>query len=205
MKRTHMPKELRILAVFCVCASPGCATYDMSGKLQSAPQQLFDRAMRASDNENYGAAAGLFREVEEYGRYSELAQDALLQIIYADFRARNWEAAIRAADEFERLYPEHPNVDYCVYMTALVYWDQAKLVKTDEARDVLEVFALKSLQALVRRFPNSDYSADARRRIEYLGYRRNVPPRIIDPPRTLEPDLFATAYGPPSGAFQSAS
>ena len=80
-----------------------------------------------------------------------------------------------AADRFIRLHPRHPNVDYAYYLKGLASFDEdnnflAKLFPMDPstrdpgaARDSFGDFA-----QLIRRFPNSEYSPDAQKRMQYL-------------------------------------
>ncbi|MAT50006.1 MAG: outer membrane protein assembly factor BamD [Porticoccaceae bacterium] len=107
-----------------------------------------------------------------FGTYAEQAQ---LELIYAQYRSADYEAAIAAADRFIRLHPRHPNVDYAYYLKGLSLLSQSNsffdnFLPTDQtARDpgsARESFA--AFSELLARFPNSSYAADARKRMIHL-------------------------------------
>ena len=107
-----------------------------------------------------------------FGTYAEQAQ---LELVYAYHRSADYEAAIAAADRFIRLHPRHPNVDYAYYVKGLSYLSQSSsfldsFLPTDNtsrdpgaARDAFGTFS-----ELLTLYPNSTYSADARKRMIYL-------------------------------------
>ena len=107
-----------------------------------------------------------------FGTYAEQSQ---LELIYAYHRSANYEAAIAACDRFIRLHPRHPNVDYAYYIKGLSYLSQSSsflgnFLPTDTtsrdpgaARDAFGTFS-----ELLTLYPNSSYSADARKRMVYL-------------------------------------
>ncbi len=107
-----------------------------------------------------------------FGDYAEQAQ---LELIYARYRAGDFEAAIASADRFIRLHPQHPNVDYAYYLKGLSSFSQTKgffdqFIPTDDskrdpgaARD-----SLTSFNELLNRYPDSPYAPDARKRTVYL-------------------------------------
>ena len=107
-----------------------------------------------------------------FGDYAEQAQ---LELIYARYRAGDFEAAIASADRFIRLHPQHLNVDYAYYLKGLSYFSKTtgffdQFVPTDEtkrdpgsARDSLATF-----NELLNRYPDSLYASDARKRTIYI-------------------------------------
>jgi outer membrane assembly lipoprotein YfiO len=56
-----------------------------------------------------------------FGRYADQAQ---LELIYANYKNAEPEAAKSAAERFIRLHPQHPNVDYAYYLKGLTSFDQ---------------------------------------------------------------------------------
>ena len=110
-----------------------------------------------------------------FGDYAEQAQ---LELIYARYKANEYETAIAAADRFIRLHPQHSNVDYAYYLKGLSSFAKSKgffdqLLPTDEtkrdpgsARNSFSTFS-----ELLNRFPESAYAPDARKRMIYL---RNI-------------------------------
>ena len=104
-----------------------------------------------------------------FGKYAEQAQ---LELMFAQHRSGDNESAIEAADRFVRLHPQHPNVDYAFYVKGLSeiaatsgFFDS--FMPTDNTlRDIgtaRDAFA--TLTELLSRFPKSPYAADSRKRL----------------------------------------
>lgn len=107
-----------------------------------------------------------------FGRYAEQAQ---LELIYANYMSLNLEAAESAADRFIRLHPQHPNVDYAVYIRGLTAYTRDRSIfdrfMTSDAskRDTTSARrAFADFATLIRDYPESDYAKDARQRMIYL-------------------------------------
>ncbi|MDF3930997.1 outer membrane protein assembly factor BamD [Pseudomonas citronellolis] len=137
--------------------------------------QLYQQAQEDLNNNSYTNAVNKLKALESrypFGRYAEQAQ---LELIYANYKNAEPEAARSAAERFIRLHPQHPNVDYAYYMKGLASFDQDRglmarflpldLTKRDPgaARDSFNEFA-----QLTSRFPNSRYAPDAKARMVYL-------------------------------------
>lgn len=139
---------------------------------------FYERGKTAMDAGNFQGAAAYFLQLEARYPFSNETRQAQLDLIYAFWRGQQTEAAIDAADEFERENPTHPRVDYCLYMKGLIYFDQApnileRLFRVDltvrPPKDTLLAFS--TFQDLIRRYPDSIYVDDARRRMIFLRNR----------------------------------
>jgi outer membrane protein assembly factor BamD len=141
-------------------------------------EQLYEEALSAIDAGNNQLAIEKLQLLEArypFGRYSEQSQ---LELIYAHFRMNQNTSAAAAADRFIRLHPNHDNVDYAYYMKGLSAFEAersffAKYLPIDvaqrdpgAARDSFDSFT-----TLINRFPDSEYAADAQRRMQYLKNR----------------------------------
>ena len=172
-------KTIKLLAcAACVAALlTGCGRRD--DIIQDfGPEGFYDRGFEAMDVGNYIGAIAYFQQLEARYPFSNLTRQAQLDLIYLYDRSRQPEAAIDAAEEFERENPTHPRVDYCLYMKGRVYFDQApnileRVFRVDMSvrppKDTLASFA--AFQELLRRFPDSRYADDARQRMVFLRNR----------------------------------
>ncbi|AIS19523.1 outer membrane protein assembly factor BamD [Pseudomonas rhizosphaerae] len=137
--------------------------------------ELYQQAQADLDNKSYTSATAKLKALESrypFGRYADQAQ---LELIYANYKNSEPEAAKSAAERFIRLHPQHPNVDYAYYLKGLTSFDQDRglvarflpldMTKRDPgaARDSYNEFA-----QLTSRFPNSRYAPDAKQRMIYL-------------------------------------
>lgn len=146
--------------------------------VESTEQQLYERAQTALRVGNYLDGIERLESLESnfpFGRYAEQAQ---LELIYANFMRTNYDGAIASAERFINLHPQHTSVDYAYYMKGLSsfqrdrgFFDQ--LLGTPEAlRDVSNARkAFLDFDAFLSKFPDSLYSKDAYLRMKYL---RNV-------------------------------
>jgi outer membrane protein assembly factor BamD len=137
--------------------------------------EYYKAAKEQFDAHNWEAAAKLYEQLEGKFPYGRFAQQAQIEVAYAYYKQGETAQAISALDKFVKLHPNHPNLDYALYLKALVNFKEdlgilARLVKQDladrdpkAARESFEGF-----KDLVARFPQSRYTPDARERMAYL-------------------------------------
>jgi outer membrane protein assembly factor BamD len=107
-----------------------------------------------------------------FGRYAEQAQ---LEIIYAQYMSGSYDAARSSADRFIRLQPQNSNIDYALYIKGLASFHKNRglmdrIFAADAAkRDMTSVNeAYADFAQLLASFPNSEYAPDTRQRMIYL-------------------------------------
>lgn len=140
--------------------------------------KLYEMAKKASDNGNYRDATQYYEQLEARFPFTNAARQGQLDLMYAYYKNREPEAAIDQADQFIRENPAHPRVDYAYYIKGLVQfernpnflerWFNADLSQRPPI-DARKSF--QSFQTLLQRFPNSEYSEDARKRMIFLRNR----------------------------------
>ena len=164
--------SLMCLALLAACGRNGDVIED------SGPEAFYERGYTSLEANNYGVAIQSFLFLEARYPFSPLARQAQLDLIYAYYRSGQPEAAIDAADEFERENPTHARVDYALYMKGLIYFDDdpgllERLFRVDVSmrppKDTEQSFS--AFQELIRRFPDSRYVPDARQRMIFLRNR----------------------------------
>lgn len=172
--------RVRNLAIL-LCAGiliSGCAgkkkTEDNLARQQV--EQLYNKGLQAMRAGNYKFAIDYYRALESNYPYGEYTEQAKLDMIFALNKSGKTEAAIEAADNFVKLYPTHKNVDYAYYMKGVATFDR-KMSRIDKfmkggKRAVRDPKPLRDSETafneLIRRYPNSVYSEDARQRIVYI-------------------------------------
>ncbi len=165
-------KHLLLIAILALTAA--CSSKEVIDENLSEVE-LYQQAQADLGNNSYSTATEKLKALESrypFGRYADQAQ---LELIYANYKNGEPEAAKSAAERFIRLHPQHPNVDYAYYMKGLTSFDQdvgllARFLPLDQtkrdpgaARDSFNEFA-----QLTSRYPNSRYSPDAKQRMIYL-------------------------------------
>ncbi|HKK52042.1 MAG TPA: outer membrane protein assembly factor BamD, partial [Myxococcota bacterium] len=121
-------------------------------------QQIFRNAEAELADGNHAAAATLFNEIERLYPFSQLAKRAIIMSAFASYQGGQYADARTAARRYVELYPSDEDAPYAQYLIALSYYDNI----TDVSRDQqVTVSALRELNELVNRYPDSDYARDA--------------------------------------------
>ncbi len=140
-----------------------------------AEQELYETAQRAIENSTYRRAITYLQALESQFPFGDYAEQAQLDLIYAQYQVADYEAALASADRFIRLHPEHPNVDYAYYMRGLINFTRETSfvgnflpldLTTRDPGSAREAFT--NFSELLVRFPNSSYAPDARKRLIYI-------------------------------------
>ena len=146
--------------------------------IQGGADTLYERATNSMNNGNYRNAIAYFEQLEARYPFSNVTKQAQLDLVYVYYKNGSLEQTVDAADNFVRENPTHPRVDYCLYMKGLSYFDKGgnileKLFRVDMTerppRDTQKSF--NAFQELLRRFPDSEYAPDARKRMVYSRNR----------------------------------
>ncbi len=171
-----MRHSLALFLLFTLTACGLLSSPDEKSETNTAPvEKLYADAMDEMEGLNYDKAVTAFETLQSHYPYGRYAQQAQLEIAYANFKQKEPEAAIAAADRFIKQYPNNLHVDYAYYLKGLVNFNAdlgllGGVVNQDlserDPRAARESFA--SFKELVTRFPSSQYASDSRLRMQYL-------------------------------------
>lgn len=154
----------------------GCAgDRERTLRNQAQAPELYEQAQRQIRVQNWVGAVELYERIESRFPFSQEAQQAQLEIVYAHYKAGNHEQALAASDRFLREQPRHHDVDYLHYLRGLINFDRSRnfmdtLFNIDPARRDPS-FTLRSYQSfatLVANHPDSRYVPDATQRMVFL-------------------------------------
>jgi outer membrane protein assembly factor BamD len=149
---------LTCVAVLGLLTAAGCSSDDKIQPEDQPVEVLYNKASAAMDEKDFKQATSLFEEVVRQHPYSEWATRAELMSAYSSYQVPSYDEAIVALDRFIELHPGNKDIDYAMYLKALCYYEQI----SDVARDqMMTEEAMKSFDALIRRYPDSRYSRDA--------------------------------------------
>jgi outer membrane protein assembly factor BamD len=156
---------MRLAAAVLLLALAACAgDAKNQAYIEKPVDDLYNKAMDALVEENYTAAAKTFDQVESQHPYSVWATKSQLMQVYALYEDGKYDDAIIAADRFIQLHPGHRDVAYAYYLKSICYYMQIVDVGRDQK---LTELALKSLDDVVRRFPDSKYARDAKLKLDF--------------------------------------
>ena len=160
--------------VLCALLMAACSSSSKKPK-DFSELQVWESAMDALKKRNYQIAIEKLQQLEERYPFGNFAEQAQLELIYAQFHSSDYESSELTADRFIRLHPHHRNVDYAYYMKGLSAFfngqsEIGKFIPIDvstrdpgPARD-----AFNSFTDLIERFPDSEYVLDAQYRMVHL-------------------------------------
>jgi outer membrane protein assembly factor BamD len=151
-----------VLALTVSLAACGGAKKD--AYIEKPVDDLYNQAMDQMVEERYAQAATSFDQVESQHPYSIWATKAQLMAAYAQYESGNYDQAIIAADRFIQLHPGNHDVAYAYYLKAISYYVQIVDVERDQKTTEL---ALKALDDVVRRFPDTKYARDAKLKLDF--------------------------------------
>ena len=162
-------REVRLAALAVALASvfvlPACAGRGRQRVVyeERPVELLYATGARRLDQRRWAEAIDYFEEVERQHPYSEWSRRSILMAIYANYSSGKYEEAIAAADRFIQLYPGNPQVPYAFYMRAVSFYEQIVDVGRDQAATAQ---AQAALREVISRFPNTEYAADARLKLD---------------------------------------
>src|ERR1700757_284767 len=147
-----------------ISALAACSGSNKEAYVEKPVDDLYNKAMDELIEERYSTAAKTFEEVESQHPYSVWATKSQLMAAYSQYEGGNYGEAIIAADRFIQLHPGHRDIAYAYYLKAISYYVQIVDVGRDQKTTEL---ALKALDDVVRRFPDSKYARDAKLKLDF--------------------------------------
>ncbi len=163
------PLRLAIAATAVSLLTAGCASGSAerdTAYVARDVETLYSEAKRRLDRGNAPLAAALFDEVERQHPYSPWARRAQLMSAFSYYAGADYNKAIQSAQRFLSIHPGNRDAPYAYYLIALSYYEQSSDVTRDQR--VTEQ-ARTALQEVERRFPQTEYAADARLKLDLVN------------------------------------
>ena len=155
-----------LIACFLICFSiSGCGTIReawvaLTGEEEEyTAEELAWVAMDYYENGDYTLAIEKFEKLKDWFPFSRYAILAELKIGDAHYKLEQYEEAIFAYEEFEKLHPRNEAIPYVIYQIGRCYFDRIDTIDRDQvpAREAMETF-----QRLIKGFPEDQYARLAR-------------------------------------------
>lgn len=160
------------------CSSiPSASQQDAKSEIDDSrsADQILAQARKAMKGGGYEEAIKHYETLQARFPLGRYAQQSLLEQGFAYYKAEEEDTALDTIDRFIRLYPRSPIMDYALYLRGLVNFNRGRSF-TDkffprsfaDLDNVRQKEAFHDFSKLITRFPNSQYAADAKKRIQYL-------------------------------------
>lgn len=141
-------------------------------------ERLYLEARAALDAGDFSEAVNLYEKLEARYPFGRYGQQSVLDLAYAHYKNEEPEACISAANRFIKLYPQNRHVDYAYYLKGLANFNKGKglmdrvtRIDTSQRDPGAALQSFQDFSELVKRFPESSYAPDSRKRMVYL---RNI-------------------------------
>lgn len=164
--------RLTLPAILALLLLVGCSS---APEKEQTEREIYSEAKKNLTRGNFTTAQTKLEELETrfpFGRFSEQAQ---LDMMYAQMRGLDYPSATTTASRFLRQNPGNAHADYALYIRGLAnYRMQSGALErrspTNPAlRDLSSLReAYGDFAALIARYPESEFSPDARARMLYL-------------------------------------
>lgn len=167
-------RQVRLVAGLAILAAPlaGCGTGALWDKFMAKDETFVDEPADKLYNEGLymlnekhdsRSAVKKFEEVDRQHPYSDWARKSLLMSAYASYESGNYDECISSANRYISLHPGSPDAAYAQYLIAVSNFDQIPDVTRDQGRTEK---AIAALEEVIRKYPTSEYSAAAKKKIE---------------------------------------
>jgi outer membrane protein assembly factor BamD len=133
--------------------------------LETQMIKSYNEGLKALEMNDVFYAAKKFNEAELLYPQSPWASKAALMTAYAWWKQGYYSNSIDELKRFIKLYSKHKNLDYAYYLLAINYYDSIINEKKD-LKPLIE--AKKNFETVISKFPNTDYSSDAKYKLELI-------------------------------------
>lgn len=161
-RQVRFPARL-LLAATALLLLGACSSTEEESYRERPAAVIYSDGVDALEAKKYIAASEFFEEVDRQHPYSEWAIRAQLMAAYGYYQRNEYDGAIVALNRFIQLHPSNPSVSYAYYLKALSYYEQISDVERDQRMTRL---ALRTLNEIIERYPNSKYARDAKIKID---------------------------------------
>jgi outer membrane protein assembly factor BamD len=166
--RANRRRLSRALVVVLLAVSLGACSSLFGSKEDTPPEEPADRLYNEglyylNAKKEPKEAVKKFEEVDRQHPYSEWARKSLLMSSFAYYQATAYDDSINAAKRYISLHPGSSDAAYAQYLIGASYFDQIPDVNRDQTRTER---AIAALEEVARKYPSSEYAAQAQRKIE---------------------------------------
>ena len=161
----------------------GCQTFknltggkdvDAVETAEKSEQNYYNDAITQIDKGRYTQAIEDLTNLRTFYPTGQYAEQALLDMMYAQYASGKYEMAAASAEQFINLYPSNTQVSYAYYVRGVANMQGSseglKLFKLNQAeRDTAYLrIAFANFQELINKYPNSPYAPDAAQRMTFI-------------------------------------
>lgn len=193
----------------------GCQTFknltnkdsDAIETAEKSEQGYYSEAIAQIDKGRYNQAIEDLTSLRTFYPTGQYAEQALLDIMYAQYASGSYETAAASADRFIGLYPSNPQVSYAYYVRGVANMQGSsegiKLFKLNQSeRDTAYLrIAFANFQELINKYPSSPYAPDAAQRMTFI-YNQFAQSELTAANWYIEREAYVAAVNRAKWVFQ---
>lgn len=148
---------------------------DAVASAEKSDAEYYKEAVESIEKGRYIYASEQLSELRTFYPTGPYAEQALLDLMYTQFKSDEYGLAVTSAEQFIKLYPRNPQVDYAYYVRGVANMQTGtssllNAVKLQQAHRDTSYYrlAFSNFQELLTKFPNSSYAPDAAQRMVYI-------------------------------------
>lgn len=149
----------RLLLVLCLALGVLASPPAEAARKKLTVQDQYELGLRYLKRGYYAKALETFNRIRNYHRDDPLSVKAELAIADVYFKKREWDQARLAYEDFMRMHPRHPDLDYVTYRIGLALYNKAPQVAARDQTWTRQ--AVNTWRGFEARFPDSSYRAEA--------------------------------------------
>jgi len=127
---------------------------------------LYNEAYKNFLSGNHNRAVELFEKVEKDYSYTDWASKSLLMRSYIYYENLEYVKALTNLQQFKKRHAGNKNIVYAEYLIAMCLFEQINIPSLSQENATL---AMKQFSKIIEQFPNSDYAADAKLKIDLIN------------------------------------
>lgn len=177
--RFFSPKRLTRGTLVLIAATliAGCSAFkpEVDKTAGWSAERLYKDAHSEMSDSNWKDARTRLEAVESRYPFGIYAQQALIDLAYVNWKDDDPEQALAAISRFQQQYPNHPGTDYMLYLKGLVTFTPPSAAFSNFTRQDPSERDPKGLRQsyesfndLIKRYPKSRYTEDAKKRVTWL-------------------------------------
>ena len=130
--------------------------------VEQPAEVLYNDGLGRLEKKQFEQAAKKFAELDKQYPYSQWSRKALIMQTFSHYEGGDYDDAIGVGRRFVALYPTDPDAPYAQYLVGMSFYRQIPDITRDQERSEK---ALIALDEVARKWPKSEYAADARQRV----------------------------------------
>jgi outer membrane protein assembly factor BamD len=136
----------------------GCALFEGSRRMDKSAEQLAAEGSSAFMRGKYKNAVKAYTDLKDWYPFSRYAILAELKIADAHFNLKEYDQAIAAYEQFERMHPRNEAIPYVINQIGMSWYNQIDTVDRDitPAKNALAQF-----RRLLEKFPDDEHAKKA--------------------------------------------